>query len=58
MMDQIRLLEMMDGKSGGTHKNKKDMADHKFWATQPVRRLDERTSFSAPHRQKETRTSS
>ncbi|KAA1106386.1 glycylpeptide N-tetradecanoyltransferase [Puccinia graminis f. sp. tritici] len=44
MMDQIRLLEMMDGKSGGTHKNKKDMADHKFWATQPVRRLDEQDS--------------
>jgi hypothetical protein len=36
---------VMDGKNGGGHKNKKDMADHKFWATQPVRRLDERKSF-------------
>lgn len=43
MMDQIRLLELMDGKATGG-KNKKDMADHKFWATQPVKRLDEQDS--------------
>lgn len=44
MLDNLRLLDVMQGKNSG--KNKKDMADHKFWATQPVLQLDEQnTSF-------------
>lgn len=42
MLDQLRLLNVMTGKVGIGGKNKKDMADHKFWATQPVLQLDER----------------
>ncbi|KAG0144600.1 hypothetical protein CROQUDRAFT_47084 [Cronartium quercuum f. sp. fusiforme G11] len=41
MLDQLRLLDVMNGKTGIGGKNKKDMADHKFWATQPVLQLDE-----------------
>ncbi|MBW0470867.1 hypothetical protein O181_010582 [Austropuccinia psidii MF-1] len=41
IISAIRLLEVLGKKTGATGKNKKDMADHKFWATQPVRRLDE-----------------
>lgn len=42
MLDQLRLLNVMTGKVGIGGKNKKDMVDHKFWATQPVLQLDER----------------
>lgn len=42
MLDQLRLLDVMNGKTGIGGKNKKDMADHKFWATQPVLQLNER----------------
>ncbi|KAI8453063.1 Myristoyl-CoA:protein N-myristoyltransferase, N-terminal domain-containing protein [Phakopsora pachyrhizi] len=41
LMDQIHLMDLIEGKKGLGGRNPKDMADHKFWATQPVRRLDE-----------------
>lgn len=41
MLDQLKILDVAEGKTGIGGKNKKDMADHKFWSTQPVRRLDD-----------------
>ncbi|KIM87248.1 hypothetical protein PILCRDRAFT_815729 [Piloderma croceum F 1598] len=40
-LEQMKIMEVAQGKAGIGGKNKKDMGQHKFWATQPVPQLGE-----------------
>ncbi|THH12512.1 hypothetical protein EW146_g7623 [Bondarzewia mesenterica] len=41
LLEQLKIKDVIQGKSGLGGKNKKDAGDHKFWATQPVPHYDE-----------------
>ncbi|TFY67081.1 hypothetical protein EVG20_g4072 [Dentipellis fragilis] len=41
VLNQLKIQEVLQGKSGLGGKNKKDAGDHKFWATQPVPHYNE-----------------
>ncbi|TRM62669.1 acyl-CoA N-acyltransferase [Schizophyllum amplum] len=41
-LEQIKIMDIMKGKVGLGHATKKDMADHKFWKTQPVTKFGEK----------------
>ncbi|KZP12580.1 N-myristoyl transferase [Athelia psychrophila] len=45
-LEQMKIMEVMKGKTGIGGKNKKDMGEHKFWATQPVQQMGEKPSTS------------
>jgi glycylpeptide N-tetradecanoyltransferase len=38
-LDRLRIMDVLKGKSGIGGKNRKEMGEHKFWATQPVPQL-------------------
>lgn len=38
-LDKLRIMDVIKGKSGIGGKNRKEMGEHKFWATQPVPQL-------------------
>jgi len=38
-LDRLRIMDVLHGKSGIGGKNRKEMGEHKFWATQPVPQL-------------------
>jgi glycylpeptide N-tetradecanoyltransferase len=38
-LDKLRIMDVLKGKSGIGGKNRKEMGEHKFWATQPVPQL-------------------
>lgn len=40
-LDQLKLMDVLKGKSGIGGKNRKEMGEHKFWGTQPVPQLGE-----------------
>lgn len=40
-LDKLRIMDVLKGKSGIGGKNRKEMGEHKFWATQPVPQLGE-----------------
>lgn len=40
-LDQLKILEVLKGKTGIGGKNRKEMGEHKFWATQPVPQFGE-----------------
>ncbi|KAG8814420.1 glycylpeptide N-tetradecanoyltransferase [Serendipita sp. 401] len=40
-LDRLRILDVLKGKAGIGGKNRKEMGEHKFWATQPVPQLGE-----------------
>ncbi|KAH7103465.1 Myristoyl-CoA:protein N-myristoyltransferase, N-terminal domain-containing protein [Auriculariales sp. MPI-PUGE-AT-0066] len=40
-LQQLKVNDYLEGKSGLGGKNKKDMGDYKFWSTQPVSKLGE-----------------
>lgn len=35
-LDRLKIMDVLKGKSGIGGKNRKEMGEHKFWATQPV----------------------
>ncbi|KAF7967211.1 hypothetical protein HWV62_35134 [Athelia sp. TMB] len=40
-LEQMKIMDVLKGKTGIGGKNKKDMGEHKFWATQPVPQIGE-----------------
>ncbi|KAF5381046.1 hypothetical protein D9615_004033 [Tricholomella constricta] len=40
-LEQLKIMDVVKGKAGIGGINRKDMGEHKFWATQPVPQLDE-----------------
>ncbi|KAG5647247.1 hypothetical protein DXG03_000782 [Asterophora parasitica] len=40
-LEQLKIMDVVKGKAGVGGINKKDMGEHKFWATQPVPQLGE-----------------
>lgn len=48
VMRRLKLADVLAGKSGLGGKHKKDMADHKFWATQPVPKHGEPIADEGP----------
>lgn len=40
-LEQMKLMDVLKGKSGIGGKNKKEIGEHKFWSTQPVPQLGE-----------------
>jgi glycylpeptide N-tetradecanoyltransferase len=40
-LEQLKIMDVVQGKAGLGGRNKKDLGEHKFWATQPVPQLDE-----------------
>lgn len=43
-LEQMKIMDVIKGKSGIAGRGKKDMGEHKFWATQPVPQLGDEAS--------------
>lgn len=58
-LEQLKIMDVVKGKAGLGGINKKDMGEHKFWATQPVPQLGEHRpqlrDGTVPHRMDQVR---
>jgi glycylpeptide N-tetradecanoyltransferase len=44
-LEQLKIIDVLKGKAGIGGKNRKDMGEHKFWSTQPVPQLGEKSMW-------------